>query len=468
MQSVQVGAISTTETALLGAAQLQLVGYKCRDDGTLAYLQLFNNGDRAINVAQWEIAIDGRAIALRQINPGVLVPKTHVVAAESGVVSGASFEFETVHYCRAKSAVIVRDAVSRSDYELAVGQKARSVSSTGTSYNQAFSDTTNATIFDDQMYVAPPAPHVTISEIYPYASDCSPFDRSILCGDFVELYNPGADTIWLDDIVLRADSGSSTRTNSNTITLDGIELRAGEYRAVSLTDTSQRINLTNSGGYVWLEDKWDTMAYTATLTRYEVAGSKQQGLSWLTQNSVWTNTPTPSTANIFTATTIVEEESSLGACPAGKYRNPETNRCRTIEEAVNALAACPEGQMRNPATNRCRSIASSASTLTPCKEGQERNPATNRCRSIASAVAELLPCDEGSERNPATNRCRKIQDAAIPAAAFPVEPVKDAASAAIAWWAVGGLLILGAGYGVWEWRHEIMGGMRKIIARGRE
>ena len=158
----------------------------------------------------------------------------------------------------------------------------------------------------------------------------------------------------------------------------------------------------------------------------------------------------------------------LVECPSGKYRSPETNRCRAIEEAVNELASCPEGQSRNPATNRCRSVAAPSSvsaSLVPCGEGQERNPLTNRCRSIASAVAELLPCDEGYERNPSTNRCRKIPLSDVPLAAYPVEPMKQTAQSMGMWWAVAGILAAASAYAVWEWRREITQLVTRIVRR---
>lgn len=468
--------VTTVETVLTSSPNLQLVGYQC-DGGGLSYLQFFNSGDMVIDLRDWTVSLDGAPIELAPLLPDVLAPKTHAVAAavDSGI-DQPSLRLPVIHTpceTKKKPVLVLQDTKQQFQpgrYELAPGRMARSLSAAGTSYNQAFSETAASTIFDDHLYTAPAVPAVKIVEIYPYSSDCSPLDSNVLCGDYIKLHNPTAQTIYLDDIVLRTDSSSSSRTTSNTIALSGIELPAGAYHTVWLTGANQRLSLTNSGGYIWLEDTWGLEKYAATLTRYESAGSKQQGYAWAQQQDgswQWTSTPMSGAANVFTMPTVVQASSVLGECPEGKYRNPETNRCRSIEEAVNALAACQEGQERNPATNRCRSVASSASTLTPCKEGQERNPATNRCRSIASAVAELLPCDEGSERNPATNRCRKVQSSEIPGAAFPVEPVKDAAGAVVAWWAVGGILILGAGYGAWEWRHEIMGGMRKIVSRGR-
>jgi hypothetical protein len=76
------------------------------------------------------------------------------------------------------------------------------------------------------------------------------------------------------------------------------------------------------------------------------------------------------------------EDEALPDCPAGKFRNPETNRCKSYETLTSILAACAEGYYRNPETNRCKKITKATATLTPCKEGYERNPETNRCRQI--------------------------------------------------------------------------------------
>ena len=49
-------------------------------------------------------------------------------------------------------------------------------------------------------------------------------------------------------------------------------------------------------------------------------------------------------------------------------------------------------------------------------------------------------------------------------AAFAVEPVKDGGKAFIGWWALGGVGVLAGGYGVWEWRREMAGAIRKVTA----
>lgn len=44
---------------------------------------------------------------------------------------------------------------------------------------------------------------------------------------------------------------------------------------------------------------------------------------------------------------------------------------------------------------------------------------------------------------------------------FPVEPIVDTGKGFAAWWTLGGLTLLGAGYGVWEWRRELASGLRR-------
>ena len=116
---------------------------------------------------------------------------------------------------------------------------------------------------------------------------------------------------------------------------------------------------------------------------------------------------------------------------------------------------------------------SSSASLKPCGLGEYRNPATNRCKSASIASATLGPCQPGYERNPETNRCRKVAVAGsdMPLAAFPVDDVRQGANAFVGWWALGGLLILGAGYAAFEWRHEIAAATRslrtKLISKGK-
>lgn len=465
-------ALSVTPTVVLDDSPLFITAY-ARTTSGLQFVQLYNDGDVPLDINEWKITNESAQPLAISHTPGWLAPKTHVIASLPGVVTGASATMSPLTFGASAKLSVVPPAGSgykQVEYELkAVGTTVWRRTTTTTGYSSSttsFTAYTEQALFDDGWYVVPGEPTVDVVEIYPYASDCTPQDTSVLCGDYVKLYNSSGQAISLDDYVLRTDSSSSNRTSSNTFSLDGVTIAAGGYHSVWLTDGGARISLTNSGGYVWLEDAWGLATYEP-VTRYESAGTSQQGQAWAEKSDgswAWTTSPQPTGANIFPIVSAPQVD-VLAECPAGKYRNPETNRCRTIEEAVNALATCPEGQTRNPDTNRCRSIAAIAgASLTPCKEGQERNLATNRCRSIASAVAELMPCDEGYERNPATNRCRKLQPLTTPASIASALQPNSENNTSLPWVLL--VASLGVvGYGVYEWRSELAGGFSRLIAR---
>jgi hypothetical protein len=221
-------------------------------------------------------------------------------------------------------------------------------------------------------------------------------------GEFVELYNGGNEPVNLAGCLLTTDKATN-------LPLPAVDILPDGYFAFDLID-----DLLNSGGsviFITNDDEFEVV--------YPKLGDDQ---SWAVIDGVWqlTNRPTPGSQNLAN----IEEPKPVVVqtnkdCPPGKFRNPETNRCKNIVSTASTLLPCGPGQARNPLTNRCRSTSSSTSTLTPCKAGQERNPDTNRCRSIASTTAKsLVPCQPGYERNPDTNRCRKV-NAVLATANFP-------------------------------------------------
>lgn len=462
---------------------LKIAAYARTLDGTdLQYMELFNDSEALLDSSDWKVTgvfSNGlRAeLPLIQTGAGMLAPKAHAVVQVASEVDGASYNGGAWMPIPAKSALLVsleitaRAAGWKTDaYSLKTSGSGGTTKYdefwvrsqiSGESYTStlsSFTATTPVILHDDGLYEIPTAFPGKIVESYPYSSECAPNDASILCGDFIKirLDSPNVD---VTRFVLRTDSNSSSRTTSNTFYLDDATYAANDegYMTIAVDGDGKRLSLTNSGGYMWLEDRYGMKLYDDTVTKYEAAGAEEQGYSWVVDSGgtwQWSTTPQP-----FGANSIVAPVAEVIACPAGKYVNPDTGRCRTLEEAVNALSACPEGQERNPTTNRCRTkVTTSASSLTPCGDGQERNPATNRCRSIATAVAELLPCDEGYERNPATSRCRKVAGVSTTASAG-TEQVVEAAKGGTwnVWtWALVGVAVSGAvGYGIYEWRHEL-------------
>lgn len=483
-----VSVVPTPKTEFAQASPLLITGYALSYDEQagglfLDVVEVANISKAPVRLGDWsmQVATNGgsaNAIETEKVD-GWLLPNQHVLYASlDHSLPTSSLLMEGVLLGNQASTVKISLAyIASSDEEVrfvnsTIEQAGLSAIKNDTAYfrkhNSSDSDylTTFAAIdrsfYNDELYEAPVgAEGLKIVEIYPYSSDCAPDDNSILCGDYVKLVNTTSSDIVLDDYVLRTDSSSATRTSSNTVALSGA-IGPNSYYVVSSLDNGARLSLTNTGGYVWLEDSWGMARYGNTMTNYAAASASEKGYAYALDGDTWkwTSTPAPDGPNLITSL----NETAL-ECPAGKYRNPETGRCRTIEEAVNAMSACEEGYERNPLTNRCRKIITTSPTsLTPCLEGQERNPATNRCRSIANAVAELLPCDEGYERNPDTNRCRKVQASEVPLVGYPVQSTAKGSSDATGWIAFAAVLTLALGYGVWEWRGEIAGVARRGLA----
>lgn len=263
--------------------------------------------------------------------------------------------------------------------------------------------------------------------------------------EFIEIYNPNNAVI---DLTLYGLSIGLSGEKSYLFPA-GTTIGPGEYRAFS--DQALKFTLVNTTSRVILSGVDENIYGDSGV--YE---NPAEGESWAFINGVWqyTNQPTPGASNV-ESTIVAEEVNSTevpAPCPAGKYRNPLTNRCRTIEADASVLATCDEGQYRNPETGRCRKITST--TLTPCKDGQYRSEETNRCRNIVT-VSTQKPCKDNQYRSEETNRCRNLAATSVPASAFAVQPVKDGAMAFVGWWALGGVGMIALAYAGWEWRTEL-------------
>lgn len=270
--------------------------------------------------------------------------------------------------------------------------------------------------------------------------------------EFIEIYNPTDRVADLELYRLRIETDS---VKTHSFPADG-SVNPGEYAI--FYDVQMKFTLPNTTSKVSLVGKDNTPVSTAD--PYTQPADDE---AWALIDGRWqyTNQPTPGAPNSLS----IEDEEGISAtsptpCPEGKYRNPLTGRCRNIESDASVLATCEPDQYRNPETGRCRKLATPSASA-PCKENQYRSEETNRCRNIVAASAALASCKEGQERNPETNRCRNVVSS-MPAAGFAVEPIKQGAEAFIGWWSLGIVGTAALGYGVWEWRHEILVYIRKI------
>ncbi|MBP6962307.1 lamin tail domain-containing protein [Candidatus Saccharibacteria bacterium] len=244
--------------------------------------------------------------------------------------------------------------------------------------------------------------------------------------EYIEIYNPHNETIDLTGYKLQVGPSyteefefvngtiapgqyavfSDTTTGIILPNTTGVKLRLNSPAGNVVSESAVYSNADDDVTWALIEDTW---AYTNQITR----GSANKPYLEPAQDEVAGVT------------------SVLAPCPIGKYRNPETNRCRTIETAVSQLSACDEDEFRSPDTNRCRKVSSSSS-LASCDPGEERNPDTNRCRKTA-----VLGVSSQSD-------LPEIQDVAV-------ENVEGQINWQIITLAVG---ITGV-YMIYEWRNEI-------------
>lgn len=295
--------------------------------------------------------------------------------------------------------------------------------------------------------IIPPCDGLVISELMPNP------DGTDTGHEFIELYNPTDLSIYLEDCVL-----VTTATSQQYLFAIGSLMQPKQYLA--FYDNQTGLTLANAaGGSVTLigTEADHTITYPADM------GANH---SWSLIGGLWhdSTVPSPNAINALPLPEVLgatDEEVTLEPCGPGKYRSPDTNRCRNTLTTSGVLALCGPGQTRNPDTNRCRSAASLAARLIPCSEGQERNPETNRCRKIASAIQTA--CQEGYERNAETNRCRKV--AATLAASPSVGDPSTASPKRLNYAFFSVMSILVAGYGVFEYRRDISTVLTKLQAK---
>lgn len=292
---------------------------------------------------------------------------------------------------------------------------------------------------DDQDEQVPSCEGIIITEIMPNPAGT---DKG---NEFIELYNPLDTSVHLHGCILK-----TTYSTKQYQFPEGEILFPGEYRA--FYDSVTGLTLPNSaGGEVLLIG-----TVSDFLIQYPAA--MKDNHSWAYIEGSWsiTNQATPDEKNVLSKEikTIQDEEAKvLSACPPGKYRSPETNRCRNIQVVTSALTPCSLGQVRNTETNRCRNIATIVSSLVPCKAGQERNPETNRCRNVLSASTAQATCKDGYERNPETNRCRKSAIAASSSPSVGSSP-ENRGNGSLDYTFIIAATFVVLGYGAYEYRRD--------------
>jgi hypothetical protein len=460
------------------------------------YVELYNTSSDPIDMEGWKLKIEWSS----KINNQHVVTRSHLLSLDSGeknymppnnyavvsfndAVGGASYSAnlenaETGQYVsgiqlyheNVKPYTVAIDDVTRANttelpLQMRLGQTTTGYTSTG-----KYKPDERNTLYDNGLYSPRSAINAIPVEIIAHSRNCSPEDVSIDCGDYVKFYNATNQTIDFEGTRLRIGYQGQSVTKSNTVQLSGV-VEPGKYMTFSKDVEGNNLSVTNSGGFVWLEDMYGIVTYKNTITEYPDASSvTHKGEAWaLDDNNTWRWTiPSPFGANTFLPVEIkptVGMSDTRVPCRTDQYRSEETGRCRNIATNNSLLKACEVNQYRSAETNRCRNnVTASTASLTPCKPGQVRNPDTNRCRAIvATASAQLKPCEEGKVRNPETNRCRNAEATVLgDKVGFAVEKTAATDNSAGVW-ALGVIGVLILGRGAWEWRFELLGFARKMV-----
>lgn len=452
----------------------------------LNYMQLYNSSSEVVDIRGWtaEYMISGGvSMPVPVTLSGLLKPRTYTVIGESLAVPTAPFLFSSTVPLATDTQVIsglrltapalylnhdvATPTINTSTVSVLTSPKTyywqRNTSTSTGNYLSTFAAFVPGPSFVlllDPMYEYSTETALQFTEILPNPRNCSPLESELDCSDYVKLYNSSDQVIHLSLFRLRNGYLGQNPSSSNTTALSG-DLQPGQFAIVPT-------NITNTASWVWLEDVYGMYRYNTTVQNYEDASAdSKKGQAWAYDEIdgvwKWTTSPQPyDSPSIFPAPPPEPSPviSTPVPCKENQYRSEETNRCRTVE-ITTSLTPCQDGQYRSEETNRCRSVVGAISSLVACSEEQERNPLTNRCRTIASKANSLVPCNENQERNAQTNRCRNIVKS-VPSAAFAIEPVKEGGKAFVGWWALGGVGVLAGGYGVWEWRREMAGAIRKV------
>jgi hypothetical protein len=283
----------------------------------LRYVQIFNTSNTVASLDGWKIVTTAKSTPANvtyqhDALSGVMAPKTHVIASQVGIFINQSFTIQSTGIQTAPTlstlSLVPPEGSGFLDETVTTPSITSSTPREGTNYyvKRSPSETTGNTYLSsftfgaspgemmiDQLYVTPNAPGLKIYEVFSDSVACGPFDVAANCADYVKVYNPlGGDRIDLSKYRVRTGTLGQSSSSSNTTVMSGY-LEPGRY-------ASYPINLSSSGGWIWIEDLYGTSAYQETTLNYPSnTGYDEQAWSYDDMKSIWQWTPylTPSDQN---------------------------------------------------------------------------------------------------------------------------------------------------------------------------
>ncbi|HCR55928.1 TPA: hypothetical protein DIV49_03065 [Candidatus Saccharibacteria bacterium] len=445
----------------------------------LRYVQIYNDLNEITDLQGWRIGVrwTGGGSWLSEPLTGYLEPKKKALVADSLVVTLPTFSITQPSPASDPRLIDIRlippdgsllnehvvtpsindttgtSRTPRVESVPPVFYFSRNISSSTGNYLTtftAFVPGANFSVEADPLYTLILDTDIRVTEIYPDAVSCAPNDTSALCYDYVKLYNGAPVPISLDDMRLRVGAAGQASSSSNTTYLSGT-IPSGSYVVVKL-------NLTDSGSWVWLEDKYGLHRYDQTIVGYPSASS-HEGWSWAYNNLIdtwqWTKYPTPYDAETqFSLGGLVNECTSLRLSEIAanvdqqfievvntSNTNYDVSGCQLqTNRSQTASFVFPENTMLPANGYATIDIATTELELTKTTEGtvyvlnsdgtvevdarsyQDLDENTSLSLvggtwlqtftitpSETNAYTEYPPCETGYERNFETGRCNKIE-----------------------------------------------------------
>lgn len=235
---------------------------------------------------------------------------------------------------------------------------------------------------------------------------------------FIEFYNASSEQILMD--------GCQIKYKNKLYPISGM-IKPENYFARYLNDFSLTKNPTTSN----IIELIDTNG--KVVDRLEYFNGQRKGTSYAfigydgDGRALWKTTfaPTPGEPNNY---------QEFRTCEAGKVINEATGNC--VKVTVVQEKTCPAGQYLNPLTGRCRKLETV--TAKTCKEGYVLNEGTGRCRKIKE--------NDGADYNLVTEEYEEQ-------------------TSFVALYAVAGVVAIGVVYIIYEYRHEVIKVVKKLLRR---
>ena len=459
-------------SALLPQSPLIVTAYSVTQVGAPRYVEIYNNGDTPLRVNEWSLVFEwaGKTAAatptpLTRVVLGdmsitqYIAPGGYILAGFGGAVPDALVLHDAIlpnsdNYMTKLSVQHTSYRPYERSFAASVTQSPMRLNRGASGYTTTYAAEDRSTLWQSGFYELPAEPALRIVEILPNPVSCSPFEQSERCIEYVKLVNPTDHDIDLSGFRLRTGSYGQGASTSTAIGLSGT-LVAGAYGVFPLA-------LTNSGSWVWLEDTYGIVQYTATVVAYPDSSSKK-AQAWSQDNTGvwrWTQHPTPyNTPNQFTDGHPVNGCAGLRLSEIGANISPQFIELYNASQEPLNLRGCQVQTNRSseisyvfgdvtlgPGDYTVVNLADTKLTLTKTttgtvyilsSDGQSEvdarsyeNLSENTTYALIDGIWQqtfaptpgsanvsqpYVPCQAGYERNEDTGRCNKLVGASIPA-----------------------------------------------------